>query len=71
MRAYIIQVKSDNYEPKISQEGYESLEAAQSFIEHRADKPVQQSPFWYRSADGTTDYRIHEVRIIKGGLKNV
>lgn len=71
MRAYIIQVKAGHCESKISQEGYESLEEAQSFIEHRADKPVQRSPFWYRSADGTTDYRISEVRIIKGGVKNV
>lgn len=71
MRAYIIQVKVGHCKPKISQEGYESLEEAQSFIEHRTDNPVQRSPFWYRSEDGTTDYRISEVRIIKGGLKNV
>lgn len=65
MKAYIIQVKSVNCKPKISQEGYESLKAAQSFIESRADKPAQISPYWYRSEESQTDYRIYEVRIVK------
>lgn len=71
MRAYIIEVKTGRCKPKISQEGYETLEEAQSFIEQRADKPVQRSSFWYRSTDSKTDYRISEVQIIKGGVKNV
>lgn len=65
MRAYIIQVKSGNCKPRISQEGYESLKAAQSFIENRTDEPTQISPYWYRSDESQTDYRIYEVRIVK------
>lgn len=43
MRAYIVQVIPEASFGKVSQEGYDSLEKAQAFIESRADSPVKQS----------------------------
>lgn len=63
MRVYIVQVISEASLGKVSQEGYGSLEKAQAFIESRADKPVKQSEYMYRSED-FTDYLIYEVSIV-------
>lgn len=63
MRAYIVQVIPEASLGKVSQEAYDSLEKAQAFIETRADKPVKQSEYWYRS-EGFTDYLIYEVNIV-------
>lgn len=48
---------------KVSQEGYSTLEKAQAFVESRADRPQQISPYLYRTAD-FTDYLIYEVNIV-------
>lgn len=63
MKAYIVQVIPEASFGKVSQEGYASLEKAQAFIESRADNPVKQSEYMYRSKD-FTDYLIYEVNIV-------
>lgn len=46
---------------KISQEGYDSLEKAQKFIQSRSDNPIKFTDFLYQ---GTTNvYRIYEISV--------
>lgn len=63
MKVYIVQVIPEASLGKVSQEGYSSLEKAQTFIEGRADKPQKVAPFMYRTED-FTDYLIYEVNIV-------
>lgn len=63
MKVYVVQVIPEASLGKVSQEGYNSLEKAQAFIESRADKPIKQSEYLYRSED-FTNYLIYEVNIV-------
>lgn len=63
MKVYIVQVIPEASLGKVSQEGYSTLEKAQTFIESRSDRPQQVSPYLYRTAD-FTDYLIYEVNIV-------
>ncbi len=63
MRVYIVEVIPEASLGKVSQEGYTSLAKAQAFIEGRADKPKQITPFLYHT-DDCTDYLIYEVKIV-------
>ena len=62
MRAYIVEVRSKAGYGAISQEGYLTLEKAQAFIEGRGDRPVQVTPFRYRSSERT--YLIYEIKVV-------
>lgn len=63
MKVYVVQVIPEASLGKVSQKGYNSLEKAQAFIESRADKPIKQSEYLYRSED-FTNYLIYEVNIV-------
>lgn len=64
MRVYVIEVINDGF-GKISQEGYDSLEKAQAFIEKRGGEPQQLSPCHYRveGKRSATDYLIHDILV--------
>lgn len=70
MRVYVVEVAREGYPSKVSQEGYDSLEKAQAFIEGRRDAPQQIAPFHYRAGRlvagiwyDFTDYLIHDVLV--------
>ena len=70
MRVYVIEVCPEGGVSRISQEGYDSLEKAQAFVEGRGDKPQQLAPFHYCSGKNTggvwrnfTDYLIHDILV--------
>ena len=63
MKVYIVQVIPEASLGKVSQEGYSTLEKAQAFVESRAARPQQISPYLYRTAD-FTDYLIYEVNSV-------
>lgn len=70
MRVYVIEVCREGSASRISQEGYDSLEKAQAFIEGRGDKPQRITPFHYRADVNTTgfwhhftDYLIHDILV--------
>lgn len=70
MRVYVIEVCREGFTSNVSQEGYDSLEKAQAFIEGRGDKPQYITPYHYRSgetANGVwhdfTDYLIHDILV--------
>ena len=63
MKVYIVQVIPEASLGKVSQEGYSTLEKAQTFIESRSDRPQRVSPYLYCTAD-FTDYLIYEVNIV-------
>lgn len=63
MKVYIVQVIPEASLGKVSQDGYSTLEKARAFVESRADRPQQISPYLYRTAD-FTDYLIYEVNIV-------
>lgn len=70
MRVYVIEVAREGCPSKVSQEGYDSLEKAQAFIEGRGDVPQRITPFHYRAgrmAAGIwydfTDYLIHDILV--------
>ncbi len=67
MRAFIIEYRryceaTNEWSSKISQEGYGTLEGAQSFIEGKPGNPTQITPMCYR-ADDSDEYRIHDILI--------
>lgn len=57
MYVYII-----TYEGHISQQGYKSLEDAQTFIKNRSGNPIQFTPYMFRDRAGG-NYEIVEVKI--------
>lgn len=57
MYVYII-----TYEGHISQQGYKSLEDAQTFIKNRSGNPIQFTPYMFRDRTGG-NYEIVEVKI--------
>lgn len=70
MRVYVIEACREGFTSRISQEGYDSLEKAQAFVEARGDKPQQITPLHYRSGEKTTgvwhdftDYMIHDILV--------
>ena len=68
MRAYIIEYRyfdapTNSWISKISQEGYTSIEAAQSFIERKPVVLVAVTPMSYQTEDGAEQYIIHDVLI--------
>ena len=72
MRAYVDEYRrfhkdTNEWSHKISQEGYDTIEAAQRFIEGRAGNPVKCSMYYYQTAQ-FEEYYIHEV-IIKEAKK--
>lgn len=68
MRVYVVEYKhlTDKehgiWSSKISQEGYNTLEDAQAFIESRAGSPVKCSNFYYQTPL-FDEYYIHEILI--------
>lgn len=69
MRAYIIEYRhfdklTNNWNSKISQEGYSSLEAAQTFIERKPSGPVRVTPMYYQT-QLLEEYYIHDIHIIE------
>lgn len=64
MRIYIVTVIRNGFET-VSQEGYDSLEKAQAFIESRAEKPWQINPwyYWSNGKHGFADYMIHDILV--------
>ncbi len=73
MRVYIIEYRrffdgrSGDWQVKISQEGYRSLEEAQAFIESRQNNPAKITNTYYQ-AELLEEYYIHEI-LITGGDK--
>lgn len=70
MRVYVIEVCREGFTSNVSQEGYDSLEKAQAFIEGRGDKPQYITPCHYRSSENVngvwhdfTDYLIHDILV--------
>lgn len=65
MRVYVIEVYQDGFTCHVSQEGYDSLEKAQAFIESRGGKPQRITPFHYctEGQHGATDYLIHDILV--------
>ena len=69
MRVYIIEYRhydklTNEWNSKISQEGYSSLEEAQRFIESRVNNPVKCSQMYYQTLL-LEEYYIHDV-LVKG-----
>ena len=62
MRAYVVMVTPEAHISKVSQEGYDSLEKAQAFIEGRSGNPQKMSEYRYRDED-YTEYEISEIII--------
>lgn len=56
---FVITIQADYSMPKISQEAYDSLEKAQTFIEHRGDAPRKLTDFQYES--DRYEYNIYEL----------
>lgn len=56
---FVVTVQPDYSMPKISQEAYDSLEKAQTFIENRSDAPRKLTDFQYES--DRYEYLIHDL----------
>lgn len=52
----------DRWVTKVSQDGYTTLQAAQAFVESRANEPSKQTEFYYQTAL-LEEYYIHDVLI--------
>ena len=59
---YIVAVQPNSYIwEKVSQEGYDTLQKAQAFIESRSDNPIKFDDFKYQGTTNT--YRIYEINV--------
>lgn len=68
MRAYIIEYRvwdraERHWISKISQEGYETIEKAQEYIESRPSNPVRCANMYYQT-ELLEEYFIHDIRIV-------
>lgn len=65
MRVYVIEVRRNGIDGRISQEGYSSLEKAQAFIATRSGPPQKISAVHYRveTRRNVTDYLIHDILV--------
>ena len=67
MRVYIVEYRHydklfDRWISAVSQEGYTTLQAAQAFIESRANEPSKQTEYYYQTPM-LEEYYITEVTI--------
>ncbi len=67
MRVYIVEYRHYNrsvagWVSKLSQEGYTTIQAAQAYVESRANEPSKQTEFYYQALP-LEEYYIHEVMI--------
>ena len=67
IRVYIIEYRYydryyDRWVTHVSTEGYTTLQAAQDFVESRANEPSKQTEFYYQTAL-LEEYYIHDVLI--------
>ena len=62
MKVFVVMVTHEASLSRVSQEGYKTLDEAQSFIKGRSHKPEEITPFRWRD-ERYTEYEIFEVSV--------